>query len=156
FFEGAAGVKQVLIDMLNYRDMETRSFWPIAEMIKLLSAEFFDWHNRQRIQNKLSVKAIWPHSYLINIAQHPYLGGGKSFHREIRVAPKMTDTGMGYWIYGNKIAFLSSTREHYGFIIDSPDMAELMTVQHELIWKLSDRLPVNPDDVKGFLASLAA
>jgi sugar-specific transcriptional regulator TrmB len=127
-FQGPEGVKHVLADILCYRHITTYSFWPIKDMIKTLSANFFEQHNAARIENKTFVKAIWPKEKIINVNKHPYLN--------IRLAPDNIDFSMGYWIYADKVAFLSSEKECFGFIIQSPELVQMMTVQHKLIWGL--------------------
>lgn len=136
-FEGPDAIRNLLNDMLLFRDLETRSFWPIKTTVETLSPAFFKDHNRRRIDNNLSVKAIWPQDRMIDTKKYPYLGSGKDHLRQIRIAPLEMDFAMGYWIYGTRIAFLSSKNEAVGFIIDSREMAHMMSVQHELIWKLS-------------------
>ena len=44
---------------------------------------------------------------------------------------------MGYWMYEDKVAFLSSEKEGFGFVIHSKDFANLIKVQFEEIWKVS-------------------
>lgn len=136
-FDGPEAVRNILNDMLLYRDLDTRSFWPIAVAIDALSAEFFRAHNARRIENNIRVKAIWPQSRTVDIAAHPYLGSGRAHLRETRIAPLNIDFAMGYWIYGTRVAFLSSKSEAVGFIIESREMAEMMSVQHKIMWKLS-------------------
>ena len=154
YFDGVDGVKNVIMDMLLYRDMPTYAFWSIKSAMSLLSPDFFRFHNTERIRNRLAVQAIWPHSQTVNIKRYPYLGGGKGFYREIRIAPPDVDSSMGYWIYGDKVAFLSSTRECYGFIVESAECATMMTKQHQVLWKLSRPFETDPDDVKAFLAQI--
>lgn len=153
-FEGADGVRHVLMDMLMYRDMETRSFWPIQTMVEVLSPEFFHHHNKLRIESNLSVKAIWPLKKSVPIKNFPFLGAGKGFLRDIRIAPDMVDMQMGYWIYGTKTAFLSSSAERFGFIIESVEFAQMMSTQHEILWKLSKKLPIDPEHVRPFLREI--
>ena len=57
--------------------------------------------------------------------------------RRIRIAPLEIDFEMGYWIYASKVAFLSSLKESIGFIIESRELVEMMSVQHDIIWRLS-------------------
>lgn len=154
FFEGAEGVQNVLKDILLYSGIETRAYWPIQATIETLSGEFFHYHNMTRIQNKTSIKAIWPRNQIIDIKEYPALGTGKEYLREIRIAPPEIAFSMGYWIYKNKVAFLSSRRENFGFIIESQEMAEMMTSQHEMIWQSSKPLDVDPSDMAPFVNEL--
>lgn len=136
-FEGPEAIKNILNDILLYQDIETRSFWPISTSIETLSAAFFKQHNKQRIENNVSIKAVWPQKRIVSTKQHPYLGSGKEHLRQIRIAPLEIDFEMGYWIYGGKVAFLSSQKESIGFIIESRELVEMMSVQHDIIWRLS-------------------
>lgn len=139
-FEGAEGVKHVLKDMLLYKNIETHAYWPIKKMVDVLSPAFFRAHNKERIARGIHVRAIWPEKEIVSHKQHPYLGNGKAFLREIRIAPKEIDFKMGYWIYGNKVAFLSSQKESFGYIIESAELVEMLLSQFNVIWKQSKTL----------------
>lgn len=144
-FEGEAEVRNILGDMLNYNDIETCSYWPIKSMVKHLGEDFFYHHNKIRIKSNLYTRAIWPAKEVLDIANHPYLGFGAEFKREIRIAPNEIDFVMGYWMYDNKVAFLSSKVESYGFLIESLEMVEMIKSQFEIIWSLSKPLEKLPD-----------
>lgn len=150
-FEGEEGVKHILKDMLLYSDIKTEALWPIKDMVDILSPDFFLYFNKWRIRNNLYTRAIWPADKVVDVKKHPYLGVGEAFKREIRVAPKGVGSSMGYWIYGNKVAFLSSRKESFGFIIESVELTELLRMQFEVIWKISEPLKVNPMDTVHFL-----
>jgi sugar-specific transcriptional regulator TrmB len=153
-YEGQLGLQSVLKDMLLYADLETCAVWPIRKMIAALSPEFFRFHNAERIKRGLYTRAIWPHDETVAIAKFPFLGWGKEFKREIRIAPKNVSYPLGYWIYANKVAFLSSTEEGYGFIIQSSELVATLKVQFELLWSVSKQLKFNKRDVQGFLREI--
>lgn len=153
-FEGKDGMKQVLKDMLLYRDIETKSYWPIKAMIEILSEDFFKTLNKERIQHNLTTRAIWPQNQVVDIKKHPYLGTGEKFLREIRIAPKDIGFSMGYWIYGNKVAFISSKKEAFGFIIESKELVEMLSSQFEVMWKLSRPLKAKESDSDEFLKEI--
>ena len=123
-------------------------------MVEVLGGDFFRYHNKQRIHNRLSVKALWPKNQLVEIKNHPYFGSGKNFLREIRIAPESVDFHMGYWIYGNKTVFISSRQENFGFILDSQEMADMLRSQFQILWNLSNPLPTNAVDSESFLREL--
>ncbi len=153
-FEGKEGLQAALKDMLLYYDMETQALWPIKAMVEILSPDFFRYLNKERIKNNLFTRAIWPLSQTVDIANHPYLGVGEKFKREIRLAPKNMDFSMGYWIYGNRIVFISSVNESFGFIIESAELAETMKAQFELIWNQSTKLIVDPKATEAFVKEI--
>lgn len=153
-FEGEEGMRNILKDMLLYRDIETQAFWPIKQMIDVLSPDFFQYLNKIRIENNLYTRAIWPQKQVVDIAKHPYLGVGDAFLREIRIAPPEIDCSMGYWIYGNKVAFISSRREAFGFIIESAELVQMLLTQFEVIWNLSKPLVVKQGITDVFLKTV--
>lgn len=141
-FEGKKGIQEAMRDMLLYQHMETKAYWPIKAMVKVLGEEFFSEFNRQRIRRNIYTRAIWPESERLDIKTHPFLGVGEKFLREIRVAPKEIDFEMGYWIYENKVVFLSSVKESFGFIVESMELVEMLSSQFEMIWKTSKTITV--------------
>ena len=154
FFEGVEGVRYILNDMLMYRDIETSSLWPIKEMMDILTPEFFRYHNTQRIQNNISVRALWPKNRVVNVKKHPFMGEGEGFLREIRLVPDDIDYTMGYWIYKNKIAYLSSRREAFGFIIESEEMVKTTQTQFDFIWSQSKRVKARGPETDEFLKNI--
>lgn len=155
-FEGEEGMRNILKDMLLYRNMETQAFWPIKQMLDVLSPDFFRYLNKVRIESNLYTRAIWPPKQVVDVAMHPYLGVGDAFRREIRIAPQGVDCSMGYWIYGNKVAFISSRREAFGFIIESAELAQMLLTQFEVLWKLSQPLAVSAESTASFLKEVKA
>lgn len=141
-YEGVEGVKNILRDSLLYRDMTSEAFWPAKIMTETLSPELFAYFNRNRIKNNFSIRAIWPQSQIVDLETHPYLGTGKGFKREIRVAPKGVEFPLGYWIYGHRVAFVSSYKEAIGFVIESTELAETLRASFDFIWQASKPLKV--------------
>lgn len=154
YFEGVEGVQSVLKDMLLYRDTDTFAFWPIKSMVDMLSPDFFRWHNKERIKNNLYTRAIWPEREVVQAKTHPYLGDGEAFRREIRVAPTDIHFTLGYWAYANKVAFLSSQAESFGFIIESTELNTMQRAQFDVIWGISKKLVIDPKETAGFIKEL--
>lgn len=155
FFEGKEGVQFVLNDLIIRKNIETESFWPIEKMVKILGKDYFKFLNKERIKRNIYTRAIWPEKQIIDTKVHPYLGSGEEFLREIRIAPKQIDFSMGYWIYENNVAFISSEKEVYAFIIKSEEFADMLRKQWELVWSLSKPLKQkqNPE-IKKFLKEI--
>ena len=154
YYEGREGVQHVLKDMLMYHDAETLALWPIKSMMEILSDGFFRGHNKQRIKNNLFTRAIWPAEEAVDIDKFPFLGVGPDFRREIRIAPAHMHFTMGYWIYKNKVAFLSSRAETFGFIIESQEMVDMLRVQFEVIWGMSKQINIDTANTRAFIADI--
>lgn len=145
FYSGIDGIKQVLKDMLWYENIETLTMWPISEMIEILGKEYLADLNRKRIRQNISIKGIWPQDKAVNLKEYPFLGVGKRHLRELRLAPKNMLWNMSYWLYEDKVAFISSRQEGFGFVIHSKDFSELIKTQFEVIWKISK--PIKPESL---------
>lgn len=157
FFEGRAGMEAALEDILRApAETVTLSLWPIKAGLDAPMALFFKDFNKRRIRKNIQVKGIWPRGQGIDIAQHPYFGWGPEFKRELRYAPLGSEFTMGYWVYGNRILFTSTRGESYGFIMESAEMAAMMSAQHQIIWAASEPVPFDKTFVQDFLKELAA
>ena len=143
FYSGKEGVKQVINHIMLNRNTETILMWPMSEMMKVLGDKYLEELNVKRIQRNISLRVIWPQDKVLNSKKFPYLGTGEEHLRDLRIAPKGMTWDMGYWMYEDKVAFLSSEKEGFGFVIHSKDFANLIKVQFEEIWKNSKPAQVN-------------
>jgi len=74
--------------------------------------------------------------------------------REIRYAPKGMTWDMGYWMYDDKVAFISSQKELFGFVVHSRDFANLMRAQFHALWQISKPAKPEPQHTDVFLKNL--
>jgi hypothetical protein len=153
-FEGVEELKNIFNDFLMHHDIPTYNFWTVKTANDLLGTQHWHDFNIQRIRNRIYVHAIWPETQVVDRKKFPHHGSGKGFYREIRIAPKGLEWTMSSWIYANKILYLSSKKECYGFLVESDELVNLSKIQHKTVWDLSTPLITNPDDVKDFLAKV--
>ncbi len=153
-FEGRDGLQNILRDVLLYNDIQTMSYWPIKSIIETVTADFFKQLNVKRIKQRIYVRAIWPQNQMIDIKKLTFMGGGEKFYRETRIAPPQIVFSMGYWIYGNKVAFLSSRKEAFGFIVESKEFVEMLSSQFELVWSSSKHLVGQEKDGNTFIEEM--
>ena len=137
-FEGRNALQQMMKDMLLYRDVTVYAFWPIEKMISLLTPEFLSKFHKERISRNIRIKSLWPKNKIPSIKKYPFLRIESEFKREIRIAPKGVDFSLGYTIYGNTVRFLSSSKENFGFLVKSPELAEMMKSQFKVVWDSSE------------------
>ncbi len=143
FFEGQEGVQNLLKDCWQYKDIEALTMWPIKSFQDALSEDFLYYHNMMRIKQGIVTKAIWDNQTKTMDAP-PHLGSGERYLREVRLAPPDMEFDMGYWIYANKAAFVSSKAENFGFLIESDELIQMLKVQHKVIWNISKPIDINP------------
>lgn len=151
YFEGADEMRVMLRDVLLYNDLETELCWPVKDISRVLGEEFLHDFNIKRIKSNIGIRVIWPMDKVGDIEKNTFLAPGKEVKREVRIAPEEVDFSMGYWAYGNKVMFMSSKAENFGFIVESRELRQLMKMQFEVLWNISK--PLSPDlkAVKKFL-----
>ncbi len=133
FVEGVEGIKTIFHDMLWSEELELRTLWPYNEMLKVVGSEFLEEFNRKRIRQKISIKSIWVDGKVGK--DHVWRGGDWKVER--RIISRSHKTKMSYTIYGDKVAFVGSSKDAYGFIVHSTDFAELMKMHFSLLWSIS-------------------
>lgn len=154
FYAGPEGIKQVLSNLLWYNNIETLTMWPISEMAEILGKEYLINLNRRRIRQGISIRGIWPQDKTVKFKDYPFLGVGKGHLRELRLAPKEMTWQMSYWLYADKVAFISSKKELFGFVVHSHDFATLIKAQFEVIWKISKPIQPQPQYTDAFLKTV--
>lgn len=134
FYEGKEGLAYLVNDILWCKDETIYTLWPYEEMLKVLGKDVLTKFNDRRLQRKIAIHALWPHG---SKQANDYIWNGKDAQTKRRHAPKEFVFSMGYTIYGDKVSFVSSTREVFGFIVQSKDFAELMCGQFKVLWSAS-------------------
>ena len=127
--------------MLLYQNLTVRAYWPIKKMIELLTPEFLEKFHRERVKQNIELKVIWPKEQLAYGKKYGFLQGGEKMKRAIKISPEQGNSSLGYSIYGNTVRFISSSRENFGFLVESEELAETMRKQFEIIWKQAKNLP---------------
>jgi predicted transcriptional regulator len=145
-FEGAKEIENVYDDILNHRNIDSFSIWPAANMLNHLSDEYWIRNNRERIRNNVKIYQIRTKTKQPEITKKPWATPCPQLLRYSRIAPESMDFEMGYWLYANKVAMLSSSAERYGFIIESAEMIGMLMAQWRFIWSVSK--PYQPDTAK--------
>lgn len=133
-FEGRAELQQMMKDLLLYRDITVRAYWPIKKMLALLSAEFLINFHKERASRNITLRVIWPSTQLSALKTNQFLNTNLELKREARIAPHDIDFSLGYSIYNNTVRFISSSNENFGFLIESFELAEMMKTQYDILW----------------------
>lgn len=131
FFEGSNGAQQLLKDILWFDNITLSIFWPYQEMLEILGTDFLQWFNERRVRREIKIKTIWPYSEMKK-SKHIFTGNDDYVAR--KYAKPNQVFSMGYLIYENKTAFISSAKEAFGFIVESNEFADLMKMQFESLF----------------------
>lgn len=134
--------KIIFGDVLRSGVKECSWFWPARALLQtsVPNEVFMYWH-AERIRKKMRAKILWPFNQKAKLTKDHVLAPGKDKEslREIRIMPAQVDATMGYGIYGNKVGFISSARENYGFIVDSREFSQTLKSQFDFFWSVSKK-----------------
>ncbi len=155
YFEGQEGLRQIIKDVLLYRDIETDCIWPIKDMVDVIGKDFLEQYGtKERIRRNIKTYVLVPQNKMIDIKTNPFFGSQEELKREVRIAPKDIEYSMGYWAYGNKVAFISSKKESFGFIVESKELRQLLKTQFDLIWQISQPVKIDKKYTEKFIQEI--
>lgn len=139
-YEGSHAYEQVWNDILRTKE-EAFWIWPIKNMLQTVSSAKLEEFHKERIARKLWMNVLWPEKSKVDIKKSPFLlsSDEKASLRRVRILPKGFDQDIGYGIYGNKVAFISSGTENYAFVIESKELSQTLKKQFEFFWKASKK-----------------
>lgn len=136
FIGGCDAVLLAMHDMLWDDSVTLKAVWPYQEMIRVLGKKSLVEFNRKRIRNDLRLQTIWPGGKKVG---DDFIWKDGDDLVERRIAPETFRPRMAYTIYGDKVLFISSAAESFGFVVQSRDFAHLMTEQFEVLWSISKK-----------------
>lgn len=140
-YEGQTAYEQVWRDILRTRK-ESYWVWPIKGMLERgISSEKLREFHKERIKRNITINVLWSEKMKLDIKKSPFLlsSDEKTSLRKIRILPKGLDQDVGYGIYGNKVAFISSGAENYAFVIESKELTKTLKNQFDFFWNISKK-----------------
>lgn len=132
FFEGSEEVKQLLKDIMWHDTTTLQIIWPVQEMSHVFDATFLNWFNERRQKRGLRVSLLLP--YGIKKSEVTIFTQGEDDQYRILKKEDCKNLSMASIIYDNKVAFVSSVGESFGFIVESKEFAELERVKFNALW----------------------
>jgi HTH-type transcriptional regulator, sugar sensing transcriptional regulator len=136
FFEGKDGAKQLLKDILWHDDITLYLYWPYVHMLDFLGSDFLLWFDERRKVRDIPLRTIWGHRGE-KIKKHIFSEDGPDVER--RYLTQKNIPSMGYIIYDKKVAFISSRKESFGFIVESAEFASLQKMQFDILWNAAKK-----------------
>lgn len=134
FFEGEDGMRQLMKDILWYDDITLRIYWAYEKMLHVLGEEFLLWFNERRKSRDIPIRTIWGSA---EKGKTSIFDDGEDVER--RYISRKDAPTMSYIIYENKVAFISSQKESFGFIVESVEFTDLISMQFDTLWEKSKK-----------------
>ncbi|MCC6781101.1 MAG: transcriptional regulator TrmB [Hyphomicrobiales bacterium] len=129
-FRGLGGIKTVLEDTLTCRSKELLGILSMRDLYEVPGRAWMDDLVRRRIEAGVQLRAIRSPSNDV----HPHWPESAAELRRLRFAPSELAFAMTTYIYDEKVAIISSQREHFAMTIESAELARLQTSMFEALW----------------------
>jgi sugar-specific transcriptional regulator TrmB len=136
FFEGQEGVTHLMHDLLWSKGETVYTMWPHEEIERVLGRDALIRFNDKRIRGNITVHALWPYAMK---PKEGYIWKDRDTLTKRKYMPRSMKWTMGYTIYGDKVSFISSQKEIFGFIVQSQEFAQLMKMQFDVLWNHSSK-----------------
>lgn len=134
FFEGTKGLSYIIHDLLYSKGETVYTMWPHEEMMKVIDTETLIRFNEKRIRDKIILHTLWPKSMAV---KGENIWKDKDILIVRKFLPKGMEWTMGYTIYGDRVSFIASHKEVFGFIVYSKEFAALMKLQFSVLWQIA-------------------
>ena len=132
-FEGAEGVRQVFEELLSTTTGSYCYFGSAKDMIDALGEDYLDEYVHRRVTANIRSRAIRIRNKEVNFSP---LSNSKKFLREVRyIRQEVSQDLAALFIFDGKIGIISTTKERYGLIIASRELAGLLQVIWDFTWK---------------------
>ena len=133
FHPGPEGIRTTLWDTLSGGDKVLRATLSMKELMAEPGLEEIEKYLLERARRGIWLRVIRSEERDIV----PIWPSSKEKLRELRYSPREHTLAMTCFIYGNKVALISSARESYGMIIDSAEYAAFQASMFDAMWSLS-------------------
>lgn len=133
-YSGQQGIRGIYEDMLE-DGFDLYYITSTEELVKAAGKEFLDDWIARRIEKGVK-------TFRVSVREKetfdiPLYVGAPENLRTVRYAPPGFTTPYTIYIYGKKVAFVSTKKDLFGFIVESADLAISMKALFDVLWGIS-------------------
>jgi sugar-specific transcriptional regulator TrmB len=133
FYEGVDGIKTVLNETLSCRSKILRGILSMRDLFQATGREWMQDLVRRRIEASVFLRVVRSH-----VKDLPDLWPESLDDlRELRFCPDPFVFSMTTYIYDDKVALISSSRENFALTIESTEFATMQSHLFEALWAAS-------------------
>ncbi len=134
YYVGQQEMRQIFEDALLSGIKELLFVGDINVLVDSVGPEFLKSWNRRKVKVGIKTRGIWEKDQ----GQEPeFIQAGRQNLREVQYAPTGFESPTYVLLYSNKVAFLSSSVESYGVLIESKDLSRSMRSWFDVLWTVA-------------------
>ncbi len=131
FYQGIEGIRHVMNDTLTVPDKTLLGILSMRDLYEVPGRQWMDDLINRRIEAGIFLRVIRSPSK--DIPNHHWPDSEEDL-RDVRFAPQNLVFAMTSYIYGNKVAMISSRRENFAMTIESEEFALTQKHLFEAFW----------------------
>lgn len=133
-YSGQKGIQQIYEEMLEV-GKDIHYIASTEELVKAAGAEFLNnWIKRRIIKKIKTFRISVREDEMFEIPL--YIGGPENL-RLVRYAPKGFSMPYTIYIFSKRVAFISTKKDLFGFIVESQDLSISMKALFDVVWNIS-------------------
>lgn len=133
YFTGQKSIQGIFDDVLKVKNKEYLYIGSGKDVIDTVGKEYIDEWLKQRVEKKIVAKSIRMKS--TEVMEDIYQ---TNTMRELKIAPESIHIAETIFIYGNKVAIISTPSENFGFIIENTEFSNTMRSLFSALWMVSE------------------
>jgi len=138
FYEGVDGLKAIYGETLKCQSKKMLQFVSVKAVFESVGKEFAQEYVVKRIRRHIYLRAVNDQKGEIDDKKEGYSSHTDAkLLRESRLAPASVNFPSIVMVYDDKVVFISTKKENFGFIIGSRESAAMMSSLFEIMWNIS-------------------
>lgn len=138
FYEGREGIQAMYEEQLNCKNKNLLYFASSKDIFGSVGIDFMRYYTHKRARRHIVTKGINdPNGEVDDKEVHHSTHTDAKLLRTVKIgSPDVSFPGM-MMIYDNKVAFASTKKENFGFVLESEDFTHMMKQYFEVLWGMS-------------------
>lgn len=133
YFSGQKAIQSIFDDVLKVKNKEYLFIGSGKDVIEMVGKEYIDEWLKKRVERGITAKSIRMKN--TEVMEDIYQ---KNIMRDLKIAPDSIHIAETIYIYDNKVAIISTSKENFGFIIENAEFANTMRGLFSALWMVSE------------------
>ncbi len=134
FYDGVNGIRNIMENLLLMKGEEQLYWSSIEDLVDLFGHVYMKSWVKRRVR-----RGIWSKVLLIKRRKNieSYFQENETYLRKIHWLPSTFNFNGVICLFDNKIAFISSRKESFGFVVESEELSRMMRLIFDSMWQMT-------------------
>lgn len=133
FYDGIDGVRTIMEELLLVKNKEQLFWSSMSDLLDVFGNTYMERWVRRRVKRGILSRVLLTKKFRL---PDLYERTGKDVLREIKWLPKNYVFDGVVCIFDNKVGYISSRQESFGFVVESKEFAQIIRLIFESSWAM--------------------